>query len=370
MNIATAQNAAPELCIAQLKAQLAEPPRLVVFFASAKHEHGPLSRAFTESFFPATVIGCSTAGEIASGSMTNGSVVAMAIPAECARQVAVAAIEDVRDAKQVTAAIERLASQLGGPLRALDCETHAGLVLVDGLSGAEEALMDRLGDAADFPFIGGSAGDDAAFQRTWVSVDGRAYDHGAIVAVLDLPHGYEIVKAQSFRSTRKVLTATAVENASRTVREFDGQPAAAAYARAIGVPVADLASRFMHSPLGLMVDGEPYVRSPQRVTGDGAVVFYCQIQEGMELELLESTDIVADTESVLGARCAAVGAVAGLINFNCILRTLELNAQGRSQEYGQLFSEIPTIGFSTYGEEYMGHINQTATMLLLGADRG
>ena len=56
--------------------------------------------------------------------------------------------------------------------------------------------------------------------------------------------------------------------------------------------------------------------------------------------------------------------ISGLIDFHCILRTLDLRRQRRCDEYGAIFSAIPTIGFSTYGEEYLGHMNQTSTMLL------
>ena len=56
--------------------------------------------------------------------------------------------------------------------------------------------------------------------------------------------------------------------------------------------------------------------------------------------------------------------VSGMLNFHCILRTLELKSKHQTEAYGRLFSDIPTIGFSTYGEAYLGHINQTSTMLL------
>jgi len=51
--------------------------------------------------------------------------------------------------------------------------------------------------------------------------------------------------------------------------------------------------------------------------------------------------------------------------FNCILRTLELQDKNKTKEYLSAFSDIPTVGFSTYGEAYVGHINQTATFLIL-----
>jgi hypothetical protein len=41
-----------------------------------------------------------------------------------------------------------------------------------------------------------------------------------------------------------------------------------------------------------------------------------------------------------------------------------LEKNGMTEAYADIFSDIPTIGFSTYGEEFIGHINQTATMLI------
>ena len=78
----------------------------------------------------------------------------------------------------------------------------------------------------------------------------------------------------------------------------------------------------------------------------------------------ESTDIIKDTKQAIEDKKNEIGSISGIINFHCILRTLELEQKGTTEEYGKIFTDIPTIGFSTYGEEYMGHINQTSTMLV------
>jgi hypothetical protein len=145
----------------------------------------------------------------------------------------------------------------------------------------------------------------------------------------------------------------------RRVLEFNGEPAAAAYAKAVGTSVEEASARFMTNPVGLLAGSEVFVRSPQRIEG-GSVYFYCAITEGAELALLESTDIVADTEKVL----STVPDASAILDFDCILRTLELRQKGLCDRYGSLFAKTPTLGFSTYGEEYIGHINQTSTMLV------
>jgi hypothetical protein len=244
----------------------------------------------------------------------------------------------------------------------LDFSRYVGLILIDGLSGAEEKVMDRLGDLTNVIFVGGSAGDDLKFACTHVYANGEAYTDAAVLALLKPAVAFDVIKTQSFRKTGKHLTATEVDEEKREVISFNNKPAAEAYAEALGATVEDAPNHFMSHPVGLVSGDEIFVRSPQQVK-DRTIVFYCNVLKGMDLSLLTSTDIVADTRNAVMAKNG--NGISGIINFHCILRTLELEKDGLTDEYGKVFSGIPTIGFSTYGEEYLGHINQTSTMLVL-----
>jgi len=315
------------------------------------------------AFPDACLVGCTTAGEIAGGTMMNGSVVAMFLDEDIVEDAGAAVVHNLRGAISVREAFVELENHFRRPISSMDIRKHVGVVLADGLSGAEEKLMERIGDCTDLTFVGGSAGDDLKFKQTHVLAKGQAHTDAAVLLLLRLKRGFEIIKTQSFKVTGKQLVATKVDEASRTVLEFDGVPAVEAYAKTLGVVPEEIQSHFRDHPLGLMIDGEPFVRSPQRRDG-GSIVFYCQIKEGMELQLLEATDIVAATRSAVEGRKKALGRVAGVIDFQCILRAQQLRAEGRCDQYGAVFSGFPSVGFSTYGEEYLGHINQTSTMLV------
>jgi hypothetical protein len=132
----------------------------------------------------------------------------------------------------------------------------------------------------------------------------------------------------------------------------------------ITTDVEELPEYFMSNPVGLMIDGSIFVRSPQMIKSD-SIVFYCAVKQGMTVELLKSSNIIEDTSKEINKIIEKTPEPAGLINFNCILRTLELEQNNKTKEYGEIFSSFPTVGFSTYGEQLKGHINQTATMLLI-----
>jgi hypothetical protein len=336
-------------------------PKMVVFFASSIFDQQSISQMMKETFSNAQVFGCSTAGEIVSGKVLKNAIVAMAFDEETISDVKVEIAQNIKAGTDIKGIFNNFGQYYSIPANKMSPDEYVGMILIDGLSLAEEKIMDMVGDLTNVVFVGGSAGDDLKFSATHVCANGQAYTNAAVLALIKPAVGFDFIKTQSFRTLDKRLMATKVNESSREIIEFNNQPAAKTYAEALNTTPDDLSNRFIHNPVGLLIGNDIYVRSPQQTKGDN-VVFYCVIKQGVELALLESTNIVKDTRASVEEKRNGNGNISGIINFHCILRTLDLEQQGLTEEYGKIFSDIPTIGFSTYGEEYLGHINQTSTM--------
>ncbi len=341
-------------------------PSFVLWFASPTLDPGTVAEALSGGFPGATTLGCTSSGELVSGKMLKGSLVALVADEDTVVGAHAELIDDVTREESTKAALSRLAEKAGESSPAqLDPEKFVGLVLQDGMSGAEELVMANLTGASNVAFVGGSAGDDLAFEQTRVFVGSSGGSGSAAIALIEPKNGFKILKTQSFEVKGSVLEVTACDPDTRTVITFNGKPAAEEYARVLGISIEALPSAFGRNPLGLVVDGgEPFVRSPREIQGT-KVAFYCQVLEGMKLHLLQATDIVEQTKRDLSEALATFGDCSAIINFHCILRTLELESVGACDAYADLFRSIPTVGLSTYGESYVGHINQTSTMVLL-----
>lgn len=359
----------------EIRAQLPTAPAFVIYFAGSAHDHAGLAHDLAASLPGVPMIGCSTAGEVASTTgFLAGSVVAMGFSSTAVRRAAVGAVAPLAaEAGHAGDVLHRLARELGEDARHLDPDRFVGLVLPDGLSRQEEALMDSLGDAApDLIVVGGSAGDDLAFQTTVVTVNGQIVPNGAALALLEMAVPFVVSKSTHFRPTGTTFVATRVDEATRTVYEFDGMPAQQAYAAAIGKTPADLDTTTLAAhPIGLVIGDDAYVRSLQRTGDDGSLVFYSNVLEGSIVSLMTPGDMVATTNAALDDLERHLGTVTGLIAFTCILRWVEAQSAGTA---AALYADvrrrgIPMVGFNTYGEQYLGHINQTVTFLALGAPR-
>jgi hypothetical protein len=359
------------IIVETLRQQLgANPATAVLYFASTCYDPKDLAEPVATAFPDAAVIGCSTAGEFTDDVTGTGGISALALPHGLLTG-ALAALGDLSTdvAAGTHSAVCEIEDTLQVHLRDLDPATHFGLVLIDGVNRAEEAVNEVIGNAAPLlDVVGGSAGDDLNFQRTWVVVGTKISYQGMALMICRAEVPFHVVKTCSFVPIGRTLRITDADIESRIVRSFDGRPAVEAYAEAVGVSVEELnGSIWMRHPLGLMIDGQPWIRSPQAVTPQGHIVFYAQIPPDMEVEVMQGTDLVTDTqEAIAEARLTLGGQTSGAVIFNCVLRRLEIDANGNSEAFLHTFGDLPLAGFHTYGETWIGHINQTLTGVIFG----
>jgi hypothetical protein len=349
----------------ELKQQIGDfDTRLLVFFASPDIDPQLISGAIQNAFTGSSTMGCSTAGEITTGKMLDKSIVAMAFGPEIIGDCKIEVLENIqKENGQVDEAFRSFSLYFNKPTADLSPDEYVGMVFIDGLSLKEESINERIGDLTNVSFVGGSAGDDQEFRKTYIYANGETYTDAAVLSLIRTTTPFDILKTQSFEVASKKAVVTKADEANRKVMEINHKPATQAYAELLEVSEKEVAGTFFQNPIGLVFQDHIFVRSPQRAEGND-IYFYCSIKEGMELQLLNSGDIVRYTREDLSNKVEQMGGVSAIVNFNCILRTLELKARDQTEAYGDIFKSIPTVGFSTYGESYIGHINQTATMLL------
>jgi len=157
MSIQTGYSTKPlPAAASELREQLGgtQPP-LVFFFASDKYDAALVSRDMQLAFPAACVVGCSTAGEIATGQLLTGSIAAMVLDEDVVEDAVAVVLENLSEGVTIRDAFANFEQHFQAPATDWDLEKYVGLVLIDGLSGAEERLMEKLGDATDVLFVGG-----------------------------------------------------------------------------------------------------------------------------------------------------------------------------------------------------------------------
>ncbi|MDD2495504.1 MAG: FIST N-terminal domain-containing protein, partial [Tissierellia bacterium] len=142
--------------------------KFLLYFASSNINQEELSKRIKEKFTDTQTFGCSTAGELISGKMLKNSVVAMAFDSDTIEDLSVEVIEEVGTEGGTKKAFETFENRFGRKMTELEFDKYIGIVLVDGISGQEENLMEKIGMLTNVNFVGGSAGDDLKFEKTFV----------------------------------------------------------------------------------------------------------------------------------------------------------------------------------------------------------
>lgn len=354
----------PVEAVAQLREQLGDAPLDgVLFFCSPDYDLEALGPAL-KAAFDCPVVGCTAAGQIGRGGFQRCGILAAGLRGGGLRPFPflIAPLTDLQtQATVVGTAVRELT--LGQQCRCF------ALLLVDGLSHCEEYLAAMLYQTLDdVPLVGGSAGDDLRFERTHVYHDGRFLSDAAVLTVFECDTPFAVMKFQHFVQGEHEMVVTDADPYSRLIRELDGEPAALAYAQAVGRDVSELDPEvFSTHPLVLGLSGEPYVRSIQRKNPDLSLACYCAVEEGMLVSVGHAVDPMGTLEEAFARARGQVPEPALVIGCDCVLRRLEFEQNGEAATIGRFMAEHRVFGFSTYGEQFNGlHVNQTFTGVVIG----
>ena len=342
----------------------------LIFFAAPTHDGAVILERLADRFPEKPVIGCTTAGEFDQNGMSDGGLTAIALPhGMINRAVAAMAEFDNGVDAAVKAAVRSLEDQANVTLRDLNPDRYVGLVLIEGMHGREERVNEVLGNAAPLlSFVGGTAGDDLKFDVTQVYSGSTTSTNGIALMLLDLAVPFTVLRTCSYEPIGRTLSITKADKEKRTVWEIDNRPAAEVYAEALGTTVEDLDfSQFATYPLGLMINGQPWIRCVQQVLDGRGLTFACQLLEGMDVEVMRSIDLVAETRTAIQQAVNQVGGTAsGAVLFNCVHRKAEIEKKNLADGFIDSLGGIPSAGFHTYGESWLGHMNCTLTGVVFG----
>jgi len=353
--------------------------KLLIVFCSAAYELDHLLDGIASEAPGTPLIGCSTAGEIATAGPADASVVVVVLGGP-GFSVATGAGTDA-DGGLRRATTEAVEACMGS----LERRAHSVvLLLTDGLGGDQMEVVRGAYAVvgAEIPLVGGCAGDDLRMKSTFQLFGSQALRDSVVAAAVssDAPIGIGV--QHGWRRVGQPMLVTGSDGS--TVHSLDDQPALDVYLRRLGAPAAahtdsDAFTRFaLTHPLGIshrsgeevrFVAGADFADRSLACIASVPQGGLAWIMEGDEDSVLEATD-GACAEAVAGLRGEPP---LGMVAFDCIARRGVLGDPGIRREINRIAAfagDAPVAGFYTYGEiarttGIRGFHNQTLVVLAL-----
>lgn len=335
---------------------------LVILFISPSTDFNHAIADAAAVFGETPVVACSTAGEISSEGYTENEIVAVGLPKSlfAVETMLIDALEEI-DSQELIGRTIRRRQKLAR--RAKDWTNEFAFLLIDGLSLKEDELAFGLATGlGHVPLFGGSAGDGARFEETFVSLNGKAYQDAAILTLVRTLCPVKVFSLDHLTPTDRRMVVTHADPRRRIVHSINAAPAAREYARVLGKDPEQLGPfTFAAHPVVVTIGGTHHVRAIQQVTEAGDLVFFSAIDEGLVLTLAESEDMVVHLHREFAALSMDV-APASIIACDCILRRLEAGQKQMLASISNTLAKHCVVGFSTYGEQLNAmHVNHTMT---------
>ena len=339
-----------------------QPLALVSLFVSPSADFTALVAQASDAFGDAEIVACTTAGELGTVGYMEDMIVALGFPSRDFAAT-VEPIDDVSAVKPAALSDRLVHARMTLSDQAAELPEAFAFLLIDGLSLREDEITAALATGlGPLPLFGGSAGDGTDFGQTLIGFNGTVFHNGAVVVILRTRLRVKVFSLDHLEPLETRMVVTDADPARRLVREINAEPAAQEYARILGKDPHSLDPfTFAAHPVVVRLGGRHHVRAIQRVTEDGALIFYSAVDEGMVLTLAESRSMVEHLDTSL-EQLSADGPPLSIFACDCILRRIEARQSQITHEISRRLAAHKVVGFSTYGEQFGAmHVNQTMT---------
>lgn len=245
------------------------------------------------------------------------------------------------------------------------------MTFFDGLSASENFFMQALYNSERFPchFIGGSAGGKLDFKQASV-YDGAKVAHNASVVIfakLAKNIRYGILKTHNFHKTNKAFYIAESDPQQRTVTSVISKETGKIVnvidhlCEHFNCAPKELEQKLVSHSFAVEIGNELFIRSIASIDTDNKILhFFCDLDFGDELILVEAKNFANSTKQALDAFLQGKPVPIAMLANDCILR--RLNNANQLKEL-TAFQTIKAAGFSTFGELLGVHMNQTLTAL-------
>jgi len=330
-------------------------PQLVFVFGSVSpFTASGLHERLKQGLPAAALVGCTTAGEIGDGGVTDGKLVLSALHFDHPDfKVVVTTLGGMDDS---AAAGARLARQLAGD------GLHDVLVLGQGVDINGSALIEGFQQVlpSNVVLSGGLAGDGGAFTQTFTLSDAGISDRqlvaiGFFGAHTRVSHG-SFHGWQPFGPARKVT-----RSAGNVLYELDSEPALDVYKRYLGEYAKDLPGSGLLFPFEMLGEDHGTVGLIRTILAideaAGSLILAGDIIEHGYLKLMHaSTDSLVDGAQTAAERCLDTAATSGeslALLVSCVGRKLVMG--GRVDEEVEAVADVfgkkaHVTGFYSNGE--------------------
>ena len=349
-----------------------DPGDTIICFSGANHSSGILQGAFNKLFGDTQLIACRTAGEITPSGYLDNSLTGVVLPSGLftteiviLKKLEKLSLQDIADTTRQ--ACSHLAGKVGHEYKSSHC---FAMLLVDGLSMKEEVIAAGINSGLDgIPLFGGSSADDVTCDNAWIYCQDEIQNNVAVLLLVHTALPFKVFKTEHFSCGSEAFVTTEVDAGARLILKVDDYPAAEWYAKTIGVELSTLSPEiFSKFPITVKSGGHTYVRSIQSVKDNGAMRFYCAVDEGMIIHIGHQSDLYDNLHKAISDVSEQVGGIELLISCDCLLRNIEARQKNLMPALSDLFIKNNAIGFSTFGEQLDGiHINQTFTGIAIGS---